>query len=146
MVILSQQKRANTQQHKLKANACMALLISLCLLTASGYSRAEISIVVSNFNNNELNSSLIRKIFLGKRSSFADGSPSIAITQDEHSEIAQHFNFMLLNRSPQQYKAYWARMIFTGKAYPPEQAYSDTEVIELIKVTPPSSLISTLRH
>ncbi len=140
MTALSQQKRASMQQRKLKAKACMALLISLCLLTASGHSRAEISVVVSNLNNNELNSSLIRKLFLGKRSSFADGSPAIAMTQDEHSEIAQNFNFMLLNRSPPQYKAYWARMIFTGKAYPPEQAYSDAEIIELIKSNP--SIIS----
>ena len=140
MVALSQQKHANTQLHKLKANACMALLIGLCLLTISGYSRAEISVVVSNLNNNELNSTLIRKLFLGKRITFADGSPTIAIVQDEYSEIAQHFNFMLLNRSPQQYKAYWARIIFTGQGYPPKQAYSDTEVIELIKKDP--SIIS----
>jgi len=143
IVVLSQQKRANTQQHKLKTKACMALLIGLCLLTASGYSRAEFSVVVSNLNNNELSRTLIRKLFLGKRSGFADGSPAIAMAQDEHSEIAQHFNFMVLNRSPQQYKAYWARMTFTGKAYPPEQAYSDAEVIELIKGNP--SIISYIR-
>lgn len=140
MVVLSPQTRANMQQHKLKANACIALFIGLCLFSASGYSRAEISIVVSNLNDNKLSSTLVRKLFLGKRSTFADGSPTLAITQDEQSEIAQHFNFMVLNRAPQQYKAYWARMIFTGQAYPPEQVYSDREVIELIKNDP--SIIS----
>lgn len=142
MVVLSPHKRASTPQHKLKGSACMVLFIGLCILSAAGHSRAEISVVVSNFNNNhnKLSSTLIRKLFLGKRNTFADGHPVIAVAQNEHSEIAQHFNFMLLNRSPRQYKAYWARMIFTGKAYPPEQAYSDAEVIELIKNDP--SIIS----
>lgn len=142
MVVFTQQ-HAYTQQHKLKANACIALFIGLCLLTASGYNRAEISVVVSNTNSNELNSTLIRKLFLGKRNNFPDGSSATPIGQDEHSEIAQHFNFMLLNRPPQQYKAYWARMVFTGQGYPPEQAYSDAEVIELIINDP--SIISYIQ-
>jgi hypothetical protein len=112
------------------------LLVGLYLLTAPGYNHAEISIVVSNSNNNELNSTLIRKLFLGKRSTFTDGSPATPIIHNEDAEIAQHFNLMLLNRSPQQIKAYWARMIFTGQSYPPEQVYSDAEVIELIKNDP----------
>ena len=141
-MIISHQQHSNSRNQR-KTSVCATLLFSLCLMSASEYSHSEISIVISNNNLNELSSADIRKIFLGKRTSFPDGNPATPINQQENSEITQQFNFIFLNRSPQQYKAYWARMVFTGKGHPPESSYSDDDIIALIKNDP--SVISYIQ-
>ncbi|MBL4607448.1 MAG: hypothetical protein JKY01_06425 [Pseudomonadales bacterium] len=140
MTLYTQKHLSEIWWHFAKLAISPIFAFGLCLLIAPGATVADISIVVSNTNNNKFSSTIIRKLFMGKRNNFPDGTAATPLIQDENTEITHHFNLMLLSRSPQQYKAYWARIIFTGQGYPPEQAYSDAEIIEKIKADP--SIIS----
>ena len=111
-------------------NSTLQLALFLSLFSCHIY--ADISVVVSNENNNALNKFEIKKIFMGQRAFFPDGSQAIPVIQEKTTETAQQFITLFLNRSLQQYRSHWARLIFTGKGYPPEETYSDAEVIERI--------------
>lgn len=143
MTSVIQQVLTKTRKRAIKKGRKSTLTSTLLLILYSSCSYAEISVVVNKSNNNVISTSDIRKIFLGKKISFADGSPALPLIHEESSEQARHFNSALLKRSPQQYKSYWARMIFTGKMRPPEEAYSDEETIGRILTNP--SIISYIK-
>jgi ABC-type phosphate transport system substrate-binding protein len=46
------------------------------------------------------------------------------------------FEKKVLNKSASQIKAYWSKLVFTGKGTPPKEVSSDAEVINLIKSNP----------
>ena len=117
---------------RIKMHINSTLYLALFLSFFSSYTYADISVVVSNDNNNALNKFEIKKIFLGQRTFFPDGSQAIPVIQEKASETAQQFITLFLNRSLQQYRSHWARLIFTGKGYPPEEIFSDAEAIDRI--------------
>ena len=143
MTTFIQEVLSKTRKRATKKGRKPTLTSALLLILYSSYSYAEISVVVNKSNNNVISASDIRKIFLGKKINFADGSPALPLIHEESSEQARYFNSVVLKRSPQQYKSYWARMIFTGKMRPPEEAYSDEETIDRIAINP--SIISYIK-
>ncbi|MBV1873527.1 MAG: phosphate ABC transporter substrate-binding protein [Gammaproteobacteria bacterium] len=143
MIILIQQVLTKARKRGYKKGRKSTLTSTLLLIFYSSFSYADISVIVNKSNNNVVSTSDIRKIFLGKKIGFADGSPAIPLIHEELSEQARHFNSVLLKRSPQQYKSYWARMIFTGKMRPPEETYSDEETIDRTATNP--SIISYIK-
>ncbi|WP_217495172.1 type 2 periplasmic-binding domain-containing protein [Salinimonas lutimaris] len=81
---------------------------------ASHFAFAEVAVVVNPANGAALDQAQVSKLFLGKDKTLTplmqQGSAS-----DEFVEKA-------LSRSPSQYKAYWAKLAFTGGGRPPESA------------------------
>jgi ABC-type phosphate transport system substrate-binding protein len=106
-----------------------ALLISSCCM-------ADVSVIVHPSNNNALDSATISRIFLGKEKSFADGGQAVPINQAESSAITEEFNADVLNKSSSQLKAYWSKLVFTGKGSPPKDVPNDSEAISLIAANP----------
>jgi len=113
-------------------------LLSLCLgsMLVSSVAFAEIAIIVNPNNTNDVDVEAIKRIFLRKQSDFADGSPALAIDQNESSQVVSEFNKKVLGRSANQLKAYWAKLIFTGKGTPPTKVESDAEVLKIIASEP----------
>lgn len=121
-------KASENQEYSLRL-----IIFTLSILACtSSYCSADISIVVNIENYNDIPQSYLKKLFLGQRKSFPDGRAAQPLVHEENSEIANHFNLLLLNRNLQQYKSYWARIIFTGKGHPPEEIYNDQEMIARI--------------
>lgn len=125
------------------SQARAVLLTSLLLLVSSAHSNADISIVVRTDNTRALNITEIKRIFLGKWQQFPDGSVATPLVREGGSKEAKQFIKLFLNKTSQQYNAHWARLIFTGKGYPPEEAFSDDEIIDRIMSDP--SIISYIR-
>ena len=73
---------------------------------------------------------------MGKVKSFSSGEQAVPISQLESSNVATEFNSTVLNRSNSQLKAYWSKLVFTGKGTPPRAVNSDAEVIKLIAKNP----------
>jgi hypothetical protein len=46
------------------------------------------------------------------------------------------FNEKILNKTSSQMKAYWSKLVFTGKGTPPKELLSDKEVIDLVSKNP----------
>ncbi len=105
------------------------LLASTCL--------AEVVVVVHPSNaSSALSNSEASNIFLGKTSSFPSGDNAVPLDQSADSTARDHFYNVLVKKNPSQLRAYWSRMIFTGKAQPPKEVFDDAEVKELISKNP----------
>lgn len=113
-----------------------ALLILAPSLLLSTVSFAETVVVVNPGNGNSLTAQDITRIYQGKKKSFADGSTIVPLDQKNGSAGRAEFVKALLNKSPQQYKAYWAKLLFTGKGTPPKSVDSSAEVKSLVAKNP----------
>lgn len=101
---------------------CWALLFSHA-------ATAEIAIIVNSGNpESTISASHAKKLFLGKKTSFASGQAAVAVDQAEGNETRNMFYQQLANKSEAQMKAYWSRMIFSGKATPPNTVADDADV------------------
>mgnify|MGYP001072463695 CR=1 FL=1 len=97
---------------------------------------AEIAVIVHPSNNANIEKVTVSRIFLGKLKSFPGGAQAVPITQKEGSAINDEFNKKVLKKSSSQLKAYWSKLVFTGKGTPPRSLNSDAEVLSLIGDNP----------
>ncbi|KTF16592.1 hypothetical protein [Pseudoalteromonas sp. H105] len=111
--------------------------IFLPLLFLSCYSvSAEVVVIVHPSNSSSFDQSEIAKFFLGKAKSFSDGNQAVPINQEDSSSARKEFDSNVLSKSGSQLKAYWSKLIFTGKGSPPKEVSNDSDVIDLISKNP----------
>lgn len=110
--------------------------VALLLVIASYSASADVVVVVHPSNNASFDKSSISKLFLGKAKSFDDGNQAVPINQAEGTNTRDTFNSTVLSKSGSQLKAYWSKLVFTGKGSPPKEVASDAEVIDLISKNP----------
>ncbi len=111
------------------------LLISLALLLSST-AQAGVAVIVHPSNASNLGQAEISRIFLGKMKSYPGGGPAVPINLAEGSGPRGEFEKAVLKKSASQIKAYWSKLVFTGKGTPPKEVANDAEVINLIKSNP----------
>ncbi len=100
-------------------------------LIFSAASTAEVSIIVNPGNANQLSTEDIKRIFLGKDVLFPDGTKAAPVTV-ESGGSTDEFNQKVLDRNASQLKAYWSKLVFTGKGVPPEALASDADVVKAV--------------
>lgn len=110
-------------------------LISIFLMCSTSIF-ANIAVIVHPSNSINLSKEEISRIFLGKQKTFKDGDSAIPIAQSENSEIYTYFNTKVTNKSNSQLKAYWSKLVFTGKGSPPKKVDNNQEVLNLISSNP----------
>ncbi|GAB57752.1 phosphate ABC transporter substrate-binding protein [Rheinheimera nanhaiensis] len=106
-------------------------LVKVMLLTAAclvGAAQAEIAVVVNPANANAVSADDLNRLFLGRSSSFADGSKATPLNLAEGQAARAEFDSKVLNRSAAQLKAYWSKLVFTGKGTPPKELADDAAV------------------
>ncbi len=107
----------------------MKLLASIFVLFVSMSASADNVVVINKENKTELSLSDIKKIFLGRKSSFSNGDRIRPVTLIEGNEVRKVFNQSFLNKSEAQYTGYWAKMSFTGRAVPPAE-FANSEAVK----------------
>ena len=70
----------------------------------------------------------VRDIWLGKLTRLGDSATVRPVDQGSSSHVRDDFYMKTLDKSPQQVKAYWARITFTGKAEAPLTLGDDAAV------------------
>jgi ABC-type phosphate transport system substrate-binding protein len=70
----------------------------------------------------------VQDIFLGKTSRFPNGALALPIDQAEGSAVREEFYAKMAGRSAAQMKAYWSKIIFTGRGQPPQEAANSVEM------------------
>lgn len=110
--------------------ACLVLgLSSVCL--------AEIAVIVHPSSAvTSLSEADLSRLFLGKTKSFPTGGQALPVSQSEGSATRDKFNEAICNKNPNQYKAYWSQLVFTGKGTPPKDGGDDAAVKALVAATP----------
>ncbi len=97
---------------------------------------AEVAVIVHPSNANALDEAAVSKIFLGREKSFADGKSVVPLSLAENSPASTAFNDAVLKKSSSQLKAYWSKLVFTGKGTPPKEVATDEEMIKLVATNP----------
>lgn len=113
----------------------MKKLILLSGLLLSPLANAGIAVVVHPSNTNELDKNAITRIYMGKAKSFPNGDQAVPLNQADGG-TTETFNKSVLNKSNTQLKAYWSKLIFTGKGAPPKVVDSDAEILQLVSNNP----------
>jgi ABC-type phosphate transport system substrate-binding protein len=75
-------------------------------------------------------------IFLGKRTRFPNGASAVPIDQAQGAAARDEFYARFADMSPAQLKAFWSRIIFTGRGQPPLTAASGQEAKQLLLANP----------
>lgn len=97
---------------------------------------AEVAVIVHPSNANALDEAAVSKIFLGREKSFADGKSVVPLSLAESAPASAAFNDAVLKKSSSQLKAYWSKLVFTGKGTPPKEVATDEEMIKLVATNP----------
>lgn len=102
----------------------------LLFLTFNAVARADIAVVVHP--DNPISSISIEdtsKIFLSKTKAFGNGQKIILFDLEEGDDTRTDFYQKVTHKSASQIKSYWTRLIFTGKAKPPQMMTDSDEII-----------------
>lgn len=121
---------------KTRVRAC-TLLLAGTLAAAAGPAVAEVVVVVSARSPiMKLSDSEIADIFLGKLTRLPDGTPTTPLDQTEGSVAREAFYLKFTGKSPAQVKAFWSKIIFTGRGRPPRALASDADVMRALHENP----------
>ena len=114
------------------------LVYLAALLAAAGTACAQevVPVVSAKSTVTTLNAAQVADIFLGKTSRFPDGSIALPVDQGEESPLREKFYAQFAGKSPAQVKAWWSKIIFTGRGQPPRQAADSTEVKRIVSDNP----------
>ena len=109
----------------------MKALIML-LLTLPTTVWAELVIVAGgNSDINPLSEAEVRQLFSGHLKVVA-GQRVQALDLPGHTQSREEFYRKLMGRTPEQMRAYWTRLIFTGQGKPPREVSNTQELITLV--------------
>lgn len=99
-------------------------------------SLAEVAVIVHPSNGVALSQDDISGIFLAKVQSFPGGGGAVPIVQPNDTGPSIDFRAAVIKKTPQQLKAYWSQLVFTGQGTPPQEVTGDAEVIKLVASNP----------
>lgn len=111
---------------------CAALLASTPARAA-----AEIVVIVSAKSPvSALRPDQVADIYLGQLASFPDGAQAVALDQQVGSAQRDEFYLKVAAKTPPLLKAYWSKMIFTGRGQPPKEVPNSAAVRKLVADNP----------
>ena len=98
---------------------------------------AEVKVIVhSSVADSSASANVVSDIFLGKAKTLPSKTKVTPIDQEEDEAPRDEFYSKVVGKDASQLKAYWSRLIFTGKGQPPRSYYDDDEVIEMVMDNP----------
>ncbi len=110
-----------------------AWLVLALLMLISPVLRADLAVVVNPQNAlDALDERDVVDLYMGRFMAFPNGVSALPLDQPIDSEIREQFYQMLTGKSVAQINAYWAKLIFSGRATPPRMARQGDDIIEMV--------------
>jgi ABC-type phosphate transport system substrate-binding protein len=114
-----------------------ATLIGTVLGLSAQASMAELVVVVSAKNPlAALTENQVANIFLGRSSFPMSGEDAVPVDLAEDSAVRAEFYRQVTGKSGAQLKAYWSKLIFTGRAQPPREVPDAAALKKLLDSKP----------
>lgn len=112
----------------------LIMIVAQFFLLSSLY--AEVAVIVHKDNANDaISKNEVSRLYLGKLKKFPNGSDAIPIDL-QSGDARKHFYAKVVRKNDAQLRAYWSRIIFTGKGQPPRQESSEDSVMNLVSSNP----------
>lgn len=113
------------------------LLTAVLALHQPAALAADVVVIVSARSSvTALRADQVADIYLGHASQFPDGSRAVALDQQVGSPVRDAFYAKVTARSPSLLKAYWTKMIFTGRGKPPRELEGSAAVRKVVAENP----------
>jgi ABC-type phosphate transport system substrate-binding protein len=113
--------------------AAAALLALACTHAGAG----ELVVVVSAHNPaTALRPDQVAAIFLGQAGRFPNGSEAVAVDQPLGSPLRDEFYRRVAGKSPALLRAWWSKMVFTGRGQPPREVPDSAAVRHMVAGDP----------
>ena len=111
------------------------ILLVLLLLPAKGM--ADVVVIVNSANSvTELSQRQVIDAYMGRTAHFPDGEKLQRYDQLSNSTVRADFYYRITQKSVAAINAYWARLIFTGRASPPIVVADHLEMLEIVEKNP----------
>jgi ABC-type phosphate transport system substrate-binding protein len=108
-------------------------LLAISPTFAGAWASADVVAVVSAKSAvPALTSNQLADIFLGRVSRFPSGLLAVPIDLRDGSPERDRFYAKITGKTPAQVKAYWSKIIFTGRGQPPKAVASDLDVKKFV--------------
>lgn len=115
----------------------LGTLVSVAIIPAA---IADISVVVSSKSAaTPLSADQVAQVFAGKASAFADGRKTRLLDLPDSSAARSEFYTKSAGRNISQIKAYWARIVFTGKGQAPA-VVADADAVKKAVAADPNTV------
>nr|WP_241664486.1 hypothetical protein [Ningiella ruwaisensis] len=101
-------------------------------VSEDGTSDNLVVVVSTNNSTSSLSKKDVIDIYMGRFNTFPNGDKAEPIDLSEGSAEKRVFYEQLVGKSERKVKAYWSRLLFSGRASPPLQANSPNEVKALL--------------
>jgi hypothetical protein len=112
---------------------CLVLL----LLCGSMADAAELVVIVSAKNPlSTMRADQVAAIFLSQSGRFPGGDDAQALDLPLGSPLRDEFYRTVTSRTPALMKAYWTKMVFTGRGHPPRELASSVAARKLVAENP----------
>lgn len=119
----------------MNAKFSRSLKLAVLCLSAAGVQTAlatDYVMIVNKDNSNVVDKEFAAKVYKGEAKSWKDGSAVAAYDLPEDNPARAAFDGEVVGKSPNQLRALWASLTFSGKALPPKAAANDAEVIAAV--------------
>ncbi|EMQ2878742.1 phosphate ABC transporter substrate-binding protein [Vibrio navarrensis] len=111
------------------------LLLSVLLALSSPVHSAPV--VIGHLTGvDQLSAGEAKRLFLGKLKQLPNGLEPIIIEYPDGAPMRSEFHDKVTSKTESQLQAYWAKLVFTGKATPPKTVDSAAAVIAEVVSTP----------
>ena len=107
-------------------------VVAAGLMAFTGSALAEVAVIanpsssIASASNDE-----IKRLFLGKSKDVA-GNSATPVDQAGDSTAKDQFYQVVVGKNSSQLRAYWAKLVFTGKGKPPKELGTDADVIAAV--------------
>lgn len=120
-----------------RALAAKLLAAAMLALSCARAGATELVVIVSARSTvGALRADQVADIFLGQAARFPDGAEAVALDQGIGSPLRDEFYAKVTAKTPALLKAYWSKMIFTGRGQPPREAPNSAAVRKLVAENP----------
>lgn len=115
---------------------CLGFGLALGLSVGAARAADLVVIVSARTPVTTLRADQVADIFLSQTNRFPDGSEAVAVDQNLGSPLRDEFYGKVARRSPALMKAYWTKLIFTGRGQPPAEVDGNAAMRKLVADTP----------
>ncbi|MFL6659813.1 MAG: phosphate ABC transporter substrate-binding protein [Massilia sp.] len=113
----------------------LALMLSATLCQAA--IGADLVVIVSAKSPvASLRADQVADIFLGQVANFPGGAEAVALDQDIGSPERDEFYSKVTSKTRPLVKAYWTKMIFTGRGQPPKEVSGSAAIRKMVAENP----------
>ena len=118
-------------RHMIATNVLLAAVTGFCSAPSNAI------VIVANAKNptQALSDNEVKNMYLGKLNQFPSGN-RVVVIDHENGATREAFLKSVLQKTDVQYKAYWARLAFTGSGTPPKQVTNDVATLDQVERNP----------